>query len=267
MQPHRGMYVWRSGLLHCDVNPLALAAPSATAASRPARPRVGTWYLRWGKRSADVVGVCLLAPLAAPLLLVAWLSVLLDGGEPVYRQRRIGRELRPFMMLKLRTMRPPPHAEGPWPPVTRLGDERITPLGRVLRRTKLDELPQLWNVITGDMGIVGPRPEVPACAEGRMDAFRTALVVRPGLTGLTTLVFSDEERRLAVYDDPLAGYRRDLLPQKLALDALYARHACWRLDVRIAALTGLALFAPETARVQAVRLAQQLSVPSRSGER
>jgi lipopolysaccharide/colanic/teichoic acid biosynthesis glycosyltransferase len=201
------------------------------------------------------------APLSAPLALLGWLAVRATDATPLFRQTRLGRDLEPFVLLKLRTMRPVdasgPEASG-WSPVTVLADPRIPRLGSVLRRFRVDELPQLWNVLRGEMTLVGPRPEVPECVAGHAEDFRRALSVPPGLTGLTTLVFLDEAVRLAAYGDPADGYRSHLLPVKLELDRIYADRTSFGLDLRVLGLTLLAVLAPDSARRRALRLADDL---------
>ena len=147
-------------------------------------------WLGGGKRTFDTLAVLGLAPITLPVVLVLALIVrVIDGPAPLFRQRRIGHRARPFLMLKLRTMHscahpPPEWAFAGW---TAHHDPRVTPLGRTLRRYRLDEMPQLWNVLRGDMSLVGPRPETPdvsAHLEATLDGYRERYRVRPGLTGL-----------------------------------------------------------------------------------
>ena len=137
------------------------------------------------KRAFDLVGTLLLAPVTLPIIAVAAIAVKLeDGGPAFYRQRRIGERGREFQILKLRSMRVDAEAEGPrW---AALDDGRITRVGRILRRTHIDELPQLWNVLRGEMTLVGPRPERPEIV-GRLERqfphYNRRHLVKPGLTG------------------------------------------------------------------------------------
>jgi lipopolysaccharide/colanic/teichoic acid biosynthesis glycosyltransferase len=139
-------------------------------------------------------------------------------------------------MLKLRTMERGAHALGPG--ITAAGDVRVTRLGRYLRRTKLDELPQLWNVLRGEMLLVGPRPEDPRYVDWSDPLHRLVFGSRPGITGPTALEYGDEEALLAqeskgsleILDDI---YRQRVLPRKLALDAEYLRTRSWRGDIAI----------------------------------
>src|SRR5204862_4380105 len=144
------------------------------------------------KRSLDLLAAGLALLLLAPLLLgLALLVGCTSRGPILFRQERIGLDGRPFRILKFRTMRP-----GGGLPITGAGDDRITPVGRFLRRSKLDELPQLFNVWRGEMSIAGPRPEVPIYVAGYGAKERRVLEVRPGLTDPATLAYRDEERLL-----------------------------------------------------------------------
>ena len=142
---------------------------------------------------------------ASPFLLVACLAVVLDSAwPPLFFQERVGRGGRRFRLWKLRTMR-----AGGGPEVTATGDPRITRVGRILRRAKLDELPQLWNVLAGDMALVGPRPEVPAYVDLSDSTWRRVLEVRPGITDPVSLRLRFEEELLA----SVAGRPRAFLPR------------------------------------------------------
>ena len=152
--------------------------------------------------------------LCSPLLGAIALAVRLTSTGPVlFRQRRMGLGGKEFTVLKFRTMRvnqDPPGA-------TATGDLRVTPLGRWLRRFKLDELPELWNVFRGDMSLVGPRPEVPRLVDVSNPAWRVVLSTRPGITDPVTLRLRNEERLLAgVPESPERFYREVLQPYKLA---------------------------------------------------
>ena len=148
-----------------------------------------------------------------------------------FRQMRIGRNLAPFVIVKFQTMF---DGAGASSTVTARGDARVTRAGRLLRATKLDELPQLINVVRGEMSLVGPRPltpnevaAIPATAAGAIYASR------PGMTGIAALAFIDEERVLAESGDPEAAYFRAVLPRKVALELAYAGRRTWRSDLVI----------------------------------
>jgi len=126
------------------------------------------------------------------------------------------------------------------PSVTVAGDHRVTSVGKFLRPTKLDELPQLWNVLKGDMSLVGPRPEVPAYVDLYRDRYRTILTVRPGITDLASIAFRNEEEILSAAPDPIRHYREVVLPSKLDLAEQYIRTRSFALDCRILFQTALA---------------------------
>ncbi len=166
------------------------------------------------KRSMDLV-LCLAAlPLALPLMAAIAVWVRLDSAGPaLFRQQRVGRHGRLFHIHKFRTMRVRSSQAGPL--ITVAGDARVTRAGRWLRRTKLDELPQLLDVIRGNMSLVGPRPEVPRYMALYPDeARRLILSVRPGVTDRATIEFRDEERLLAAAGDPERAYVEQVMPIK-----------------------------------------------------
>ncbi|HXG23605.1 MAG TPA: sugar transferase [Chthonomonadales bacterium] len=172
------------------------------------------------KRLLDVCVAGLLLLLLLPLLLLFALLVWFSSPGPVlFRQQRVGKEGRLFWLYKFRTM----YVDGGGPSITAHGDARITPMGRWLRRWKLDELPQLLNVLRGEMSLVGPRPEVPEYVQLYTEEQRQVLNVRPGITGVTQLEFRHEEELLAGQEDVEAYYRQTILPAKLRLDLRYVR--------------------------------------------
>jgi len=170
------------------------------------------------------VGLVVLSPL---FLFIAVAVKCSDGGPIIFRQRRIGQAGRPFHILKFRTMLV--NAERAGLSVTRRGDSRVTSLGRILRKTKLDELPQLWNVLCGEMSLVGPRPEVPQYVEHYTPWQRRVLDLKPGITDLATLEFRNEEELLSSAPDVEQFYLRYCVPRKIELNLQYAREAnLWR---------------------------------------
>ncbi len=185
------------------------------------------------KRAIDVVVAALGLLLLTPVFAAIALLVVLDSPGPVfYRSERAGYRGRPLRMLKFRKMR----ADAAGGNLTVAGDERLTRVGGFLARTKLDELPQLWHVLRGDMSLVGPRPETPDHVARHRDAYEEILRVRPGVTGHTQIAFAREESILDA-GDPYNHYVTSLLPQKVALDRLYATRGSTRGDVRIVAAT------------------------------
>jgi lipopolysaccharide/colanic/teichoic acid biosynthesis glycosyltransferase len=181
------------------------------------------------KRGIDfALAATLLVLLALPIALLA-LAIRLDSPGPAfYRCRRIGFRGREFFMLKFRKMRD----DAAGPALTAKGDARFTRLGRFLAETKLDEMPQLWNVLRGQMSIVGPRPEDPGFVEEQAQAYEQILEVRPGITGFCQLAFAKESEILDP-DDALRHYLTSILPQKVAMDVLYAERRTLVMDVRI----------------------------------
>jgi lipopolysaccharide/colanic/teichoic acid biosynthesis glycosyltransferase len=170
----------------------------------------------------------------APLFAVLALLIVCDDGRPVFfGQVRIGRNGRRFRIWKLRTMR----AGTSGCAITAAGDSRITRTGAMLRRFKLDELPQLFNVLRGDMSLVGPRPEVPEYVQMSAPIWQAVLQVRPGITDLASLIYRDEERMLGASGDAEALYRSQVLPAKLLLNLAYLRSRSFRQDLKLILLT------------------------------
>jgi lipopolysaccharide/colanic/teichoic acid biosynthesis glycosyltransferase len=171
-----------------------------------------------------------------PLFLVCATAIRATStGPALFRQVRVGLDGRRFQLLKFRTMR---IGGAAGPAITAGPDPRITKVGRILRRLKLDELPQLFNVLKGEMALVGPRPEVPRYVELYPPAVRdVVLSVRPGMTDIASLVYIDESRLLGDCEDPERYYVEVIMPAKLALAAEYVGHRNWWLDLRIIAAT------------------------------
>ncbi len=183
-----------------------------------------TWFSDVAKRLLDIVLSLLGLLLLSPLFLLLGIMIKRDSPGPVfYRGARMGRGGRVFQILKFRTMREEP-ASYAGPCITGRDDPRITPLGGWLRDTKLNELPQLWNVLKGEMSLVGPRPEAPEIVRTWPPSLQSEILsVRPGITSPASILYRDEEKRLdskRVIDD----YLENILPDKLRLDQLYVRH-------------------------------------------
>jgi lipopolysaccharide/colanic/teichoic acid biosynthesis glycosyltransferase len=176
---------------------------------------------------AAVSGAALV--MTSPIVLVAAIAIKLESPGPAfYSGRRVGKDGQPFHIFKLRTMRPGADRQGP--AITAGDDPRITAVGRFLRRTKLDELPQLVNVLRGEMSLVGARPEHPDYVEHYTAEQRRLLAVRPGMTGPAALAFIDEEEQLRG-GQPEAKYLNEVMPKKLALELQYAERATFRSDL------------------------------------
>jgi lipopolysaccharide/colanic/teichoic acid biosynthesis glycosyltransferase len=181
---------------------------------------------RAGDVALSVAGLALLSPL---LLAVAVCVRCSSPGPVLFSQERVGKDGRRFRILKFRSMK----LGSQGPSVTSVDDGRVTGVGRRLRAWKVDELPQLFNVLRGDMSFIGPRPEVPGYVERYTDAEREVLSVRPGMTGVCQLAYRHEERLLQGCADPEEVYLTHIMPAKLALDLHYIRHRTLWSDLGI----------------------------------
>ena len=191
----------------------------------------------------DFVYVLILVPFVLPVMAIITLAIQATSGGPVlFRQRRLGRGGTKFELLKFRTMHHARPTAGSG--LTQRGDRRITPIGRLLRRCKLDELPQLFNVLRGEMSLVGPRPDLPEYFESLDAKQRRVLSLTPGITGAASLKFRNEEALLAQVDQERleSFYVETLLPQKIALDLEYARTATAVTDTAMVLRTAAAIF-------------------------
>ena len=212
------------------------------------------------KRLWDIVVSAILLGLLAPLLLllggVNWLTT----RRIIFRQVRMGCGLRPFVIWKFQTMVDgPPDAST----VTTSGDRRLTAWGRLIRIAKLDELPQLVNVLRGEMSLVGPRALTPNEIDRVPAAVARAVYgIRPGMTGLAAVAFSDEERLVGGASDPEEFYFRTVLPQKMALELAYVRQRSWWLDLLILGATPLTILRPAPTRRYFLRRFGSASSPS-----
>jgi lipopolysaccharide/colanic/teichoic acid biosynthesis glycosyltransferase len=194
------------------------------------------FYQRSGKRLFDVcaagIGLLLTSPV---LLVVALLIKLTSPGPVIYFQQRVGREGRLFRIAKFRSMRK--DAEQTGSAITCRGDPRVTRVGRIIRALKIDELPQLWNVLKGDMSLVGPRPEVPRYVRNYDARQREILTVRPGITDLASIRYRREEHLLSQSPDPEQFYENVILPHKLDLSLEYLKRASFSYDVLLLSQT------------------------------
>jgi lipopolysaccharide/colanic/teichoic acid biosynthesis glycosyltransferase len=200
-----------------------------------------SFYQRHGKRALDILLAALGLVVLAPAFAACAVAVRVDSSGPIlFRHERIGRNGKRFQTLKFRTMvnLQVPAARA----ITVAGDPRVTRSGRFLRAHKLDELPQLINVLRGDMSLVGPRPEVAKYVDCYTGIQRGVLSLRPGITGAASLATMDEEKELGAQQNPDDYYVRVLLPRKLDLDLRYAAAMSLRNDVTILAATVLRIF-------------------------
>ncbi len=182
------------------------------------------------KRVVDLALAALGLLLFLPVFVLIWLAIkLLDPGDALFRQTRVGQNGTLFQIIKFRTMSAHPEKAGP--SITVSGDRRVTGIGRVLRKTKLDELPQLWNVLRGEMSLVGPRPELPKYVAFYSPQQRAVLELKPGITDEASLAFRNEEQLLAAASDPEQFYIQHCIPQKIALNLAYAHNATVTRDL------------------------------------
>jgi len=182
------------------------------------------------KRVFDFVVAALGLCLTWWIILLAFVAASLDTrSNGFFIQKRVGLNGRLFNVVKMKTMRA---NKSLTTTVTRSGDPRITPLGRFFRKTKIDELPQLWNVLLGQMSFVGPRPDVPGFADALSGEDRAILSIRPGITGPATLKYRNEEAILAAQDDPEAYNRDVIFPDKVRLNLAYIRDWSLMGDIR-----------------------------------
>ena len=182
------------------------------------------------KRAFDILcsflGLTVLSPV---LLVVSVLVAVTSPGGVFFRQERIGKDGKPFRIFKFRSMR----KDNAGLKITTGNDSRITPVGRFLRKSKIDELPQLINVLVGDMSFVGPRPEVADYVNLYPPYQRQVLLVRPGITGLASIRFRNENDLLTASDDPNRTYVEQIMPRKIDLDLEYIPHASVFYDIKL----------------------------------
>ena len=176
-----------------------------------------------------------------PLLLLASIAVLTSPGPLFFSSRRVGQGGKPIRVLKFRTMR---HRKELGVQLTRRGDDRITPVGRFLRKWKIDELPQFLNVLRGDMSLIGPRPDSAEFLETLPAGARSTLQsIKPGITSVATMLFRNEEEvlRQVPESEMTSHYVHSLLPQKISLDLDYAARATFSSDLNLLLKTALAI--------------------------
>jgi len=187
------------------------------------------------KRALDVAFASAGLLVLSPALALTAIAIRLDSPGPIlFGHERVGLGGRRFRVWKFRTM---VHGHRGGPSITAKGDPRVTRMGRLLRRTKLDELPQLWNVISGEMSLVGPRPEAPRYVERFKCDYEVILSIRPGVTDEASIVYRNEEELLGAADDPERMYVDEILPKKIAMAKDYVSRRDLRRDARILATT------------------------------
>lgn len=178
-------------------------------------------------RLAALVGLFVLWPVF--LVVALLIRIKMPGGPVIFKQKRVGKDGRLFTMCKFRSMTVGHGGSS----VSVAGESRITPLGAVLRKYKIDELPELWNVVTGKMSLVGPRPDVPGYADCLKGESREVLKLKPGITGPASLKYRNEEELLAMVDDPKRYNDEVIFPDKVRINLNYLRNWSFWLDVKI----------------------------------
>ncbi|MEA2934998.1 MAG: hypothetical protein QOD74_1644 [Variibacter sp.] len=192
------------------------------------------------RRACDILLAGTAGVLLSPLMLMIAIAIWAETGRPiVYSHQRLGKGGWPFRMYKFRKFHT--RADGNNCPLTMDGDPRLTAAGRVLVAWKFDELPQLWNVLRGEMSIVGPRPESLAFADCFRDGFEKILEHKPGLVGPSQILFRQESRLYPTDIDPVEFYRRVLFPTKAKIDLAYFPKRTFSSDLRWIVRTGLAI--------------------------
>jgi lipopolysaccharide/colanic/teichoic acid biosynthesis glycosyltransferase len=213
------------------------------------------------KRLLDIILSGTMLLLTFPILTVIGVMIwLYDRHSPFYAATRIGRNGVPFRMIKFRSMRV--NADRTGVTSTSADDDRITPVGHFIRRYKFDELVQLWNVLKGDMSMVGPRPNVPSGVELYTSLERKLLSVRPGITDFASIVFSDEGDILAGKPDPDLAYDQLIRPGKSRLGILYVEQSSLGLDIALIWLTTVAIVSKPAALRGVVQLLERLQAPA-----
>ncbi len=195
-------------------------------------------YRSFGKRLFDLTLSLVAITLLLPLFLLIAIFVKFDSKGPIfYIQQRVGKDFKKFGLFKFRTM--VVNADKIGPLVTKDKDPRITRVGYYLRKWKLDELPQFFNVLKGDMSLVGPRPEVERYVELFKEDYKTVLSVKPGITDYATILFRDEEEIIAGFDNVEKGYIEVVLPKKIELYKRYINEISLFTDIKLLCLTFL----------------------------
>jgi lipopolysaccharide/colanic/teichoic acid biosynthesis glycosyltransferase len=212
------------------------------------------------KRLMDIffsaLGLLVISPVLLPVMFLVWSE---DKHSPFYMAPRVGRGGRPFKMVKMRSMLI--NADKSGVSSTASTDKRITPVGHFIRRYKIDELTQLWNVLKGNMTLVGPRPQVQAGVDAYTSLERDLLFVKPGITDFASIVFSDEGRILEDQADPDIAYNQLIRPGKSILSLLYIENQSVCLDIKLCFLTVIAILSREKALAGVQKILQDIKAP------
>lgn len=192
------------------------------------------------KRLFDILPALILIIISLPLCLVIIVLILIfSPGPPLFLHRRIGLGGKEFTLVKFRTMN---RSKAGDMCITVEGDERITGIGKLLRKFKLDEFPQLWNILVGDMTFIGPRPESPEYVSGYNASQKEILKYKPGLVDPATLKYRHEERILAQFSDPEKAYLAEVLPDKIDISLQYQKNRGFKSDLMVILKTIKAVF-------------------------
>ena len=213
------------------------------------------------KRLFDMVGsaagLVIALPILLPVMFLVWKQ---DSHSPFYVAQRVGKAGKPFSMVKLRSMVIGADKSGV--DSTGSNDQRITKIGHFIRRCKLDELTQLWNVLVGDMSLVGPRPNVQRETDLYTDLERRLLSIKPGITDFASIVFSDEGEILKDADDPDIAYNQLIRPGKGYLGLFYIDNSSLWLDIRLCFYTAVAILSREKALIGIRGILQSIGAPN-----
>ncbi len=213
------------------------------------------------KRLCDILfsftGLILLTPVLVPVMFLVWVQ---DFHSPFYIAPRVGRDGRIFNMVKLRSM--VVNADKTGVDSTSGNDSRITPVGHFIRKFKLDEFTQLWNVLKGDMSLVGPRPNVKRETDLYTEVEKKILSLKPGITDFSSIVFSDENKILEGSDNPDIDYNQLIRPWKSRLCLVYVEHQSFFLDLALIFLTIIAIFSRARALLGVNKLLELVKAPS-----
>ena len=186
-------------------------------------------------RFVSLIGLLVLWPVL--IVIAILIKVKMPGGPALFTQKRVGRSGKLFTMYKFRTMINATNHT--WSSISVAGESRITPFGAKLRKYKLDELPELWNVLKGDMSFVGPRPDVPGYADALTGDDREVLMLRPGITGPASLKYREEEELLATVEDPRRYNDEVIFPDKVRINRYYLHHYSFWMDIKMIVATVL----------------------------
>ncbi|MCC9078799.1 sugar transferase [Litorilinea aerophila] len=203
--------------------------------------------------TVSLLGLIVASPILIPVIIAIWLQ---DFHSPFYVAPRVGKDGKLFRMVKLRSM--VVNADKVGIDSTSARDPRITPVGHFIRRYKLDELSQLWNVLKGDMSLVGPRPQVQRDVALYTEVEKGLLRVKPGITDIASIIFADEGDILKDSEDPDLDYNRLIRPWKSRLGLLYIDYRSFLLDLRLIFLTALAIVSREKALTGVQRILDEL---------